>query len=244
MESGDTMTQRSTFYQIAICDDQEEQLNQLKSFVSRWSLECGLRCQVHSFSSGEEFLFTYEENKAYDILILDVEMKELSGIQLAKRIRANDKRVEILFVTSHFEFIAEGYEVDALHYLVKPIAEDKLRAVLDKAAEKLNTEPPFVIISCEGETVKLYEEDILYVESFLHYISIHTKEREYRIKENISSFAERLSADFFRIHRSYLVQLKAVRRILRTCVCIEGGQELPLARGKYDDINRAFVQRN
>ncbi len=238
------MTNRTTSYKIAICDDQAESLALLSAFVSQWCSGRGHACQIHTFSSGEEFLFDYEENSAYDILILDVEMKELSGIQLARRIRADSKKIEILFVTSHFEFIAEGYEVDALHYLVKPVAMEKLWEVLDKAAERLNTEPPFVIISCEGETIKLYEEDILYVESFLHYISIHTKDREYRMKESISTFAEKLSEDFFRIHRSYLVSLKSIRRISRTCVCMEGGQELPLARGKYDAVNRAFVLRN
>lgn len=238
------MAYRANPYQIAVCDDQDEQLQELKSFIFRWSQNRGFPCQIQAFSSGEEFLFAYEENRAYDIIVLDIEMREISGLQLARRIRADSKRTEILFVTSHFEFISEGYEVDALHYLVKPVAEEKLRAVLDKAAEKLNTEPPFVIINCEGETIKLYEEDILYVESFLHYISIYAKDREYRIKESISSFAGKLSEDFFRLHRSYLVQLKSIRRISRTSVCIEGGQELPLARGKYDDINRAFVLRN
>ena len=81
----------------------------------------------------------------------------------------------------------------------------------------------------------------LYVESFLHYISIHTTEREYNIKENISSFEEKLSKGFFQTHRSYLVSLKYITRISRTSVTLEGGIELPLARGKYDEINRAYI---
>ena len=82
------------------------------------------------------------------------------------------------------------------------------------------------------------------MEAFLHYISIHTKEKEYKIKESISSFEKRLTDDFFRIHRSYLVSLKALTRISRTEVAIEGGTLLPLARGKYDAVNRAFIERN
>ena len=149
-----------------------------------------------------------------------------------------------MFITSHFEFVGEGYEVDALHYLVKPVSREKLSEVLSRAAEKLAVEPPFVVISCQGGTVKLYESDILYVESFLHDIVIHTKTGEYRIKENISAFAQRLSEDFFRVHRSYLVNLKAVIRIGRTSVALEDGAEVPVARGKYDNINRAFIARN
>lgn len=231
-------------YHIAICDDDETQLQTLHTQISKWSQCSGHPCEIHSFPSAEAFLFAYEDDKTCDILLLDIEMNGISGISLARRIRREHHRAEIIFITSHFEFISEGYEVDALHYLTKPVPEEKLTAVLNKAAERLGKEPPHIIISCEGETLKLYEEDILYVESFLHYISIHTTEKEYRIKENISAFEKRLSADFFRIHRSYLVSLKYIVRISRSVVTLEGNVELPLARGKYDEINRAFIAQN
>ena len=194
-----------------------------------------------AFPSGEAFLFAYGEDRAYDILLLDVKMKDLSGIDLARRIRQEDDRAEIIFLTSYFEFAGEGYDVDALHYLLKPVSGEKLMQVLDKAAERLAEQPPHVVIACEGSTIKLYESRILYVEAFLHYISIHTAEREYRIKENISSFEEKLSNAFFRTHRSYLVSLRHITRISRTSVTLEGEIELPLARGKYDEINRAYI---
>jgi len=111
--------------------------------------------------------------------------------------------------------------------------------------EKLSVEPPHIVITCDGETIKLYEKDILYVESLLHYIVIHTQsEKEYRIKENISSFEQKLSADFYRIHRSVLVNLKQIVRISKTSVTLENGAELSLARGKYDGVNEAFIERN
>lgn len=277
-------------FRIAVCDDEEEQLLSLTSLLSKWAGRSGLSLDVRTFPSAEAFLFAYEEDSACDILILDIEMKDISGMELARRIRKEDRHVEILFVTSHFEFISEGYEVDALHYLTKPVAEEKLYAVLTKAVDRLSTEPPSLIISCQGKTIKLYEADILYVESFLHYISIHTVPhasgrvssydspggynasgspfmrqgsgiphktipanpgpQEYRIKESISTFEKKLSADFFRIHRSYLVSLKHITRISRTSVSLDWDMEekhsieLPLARGKYDEINEAFIRRN
>lgn len=230
-------------YRIAICDDEQNQIEYITSIVASWSAHEGHGCEIRTFASAEAFLFEYEEDKAYDILLLDVEMKNINGIELAKRIRKDNNRAEIIFITSHFEFVGEGYEVDALHYLIKPISAEKLTQVLTKAAEKISVEPPSVVISCEGESVKLYEADIRYVESFLHYIVIHTKDKEYKIKENISVFENRVSDDFYRIHRSYLVSLKHITRISRTSVNI-GNTELPLSRGKYDDINRAFIQRN
>lgn len=230
-------------YRIAICDDEQNQIEYITSIVASWSAHEGHGCEIRTFASAEAFLFEYEEDKAYDILLLDVEMKNINGIELAKRIRKDNNRAEIIFITSHFEFVGEGYEVDALHYLIKPISVEKLTQVLTKAAEKLSVEPPSVVISCEGETVKLYESDILYVESFLHYIVIHTKDNEYKIKENISVFENKVSDVFYRIHRSYLVSLKYITRISRTSVNI-GNTELPLSRGKYDNINRAFIEHN
>lgn len=230
-------------YKIAICDDEQDQIEYISSVVSAWGKQNSCACDINIFNSAEAFLFEYEDNKTYDILLLDVEMKSITGIELAKRIRKDNNRSEIIFITSHFEFVGEGYEVDALHYLIKPIDENKLIQVLNKAADKLSLEPPFVVISCEGETIKLYESDILYVEAFLHYIVIHAKDKEYRIKERISAFEEKLSGDFYRIHRSYVVSLKHITRISRTSVNI-GKSELPLSRGKYDDVNRAFIEHN
>lgn len=230
-------------YKIAICDDEQNQIEYISSAVSAWGRQNNCTCDIDMFNSAEAFLFEYEDNKAYDILLLDVEMRAITGIDLAKRIRKNNSRAEIIFITSHFEFIGEGYEVDALHYLLKPISEEKLMQVLSKAAGKLAVEPPSIVINCDGETVKLYEADILYTEAFKHYIVIRTRDKEYKIKESISAFEQKLSDDFYRTHRSYLVSLKHITKISRTSVNI-GKAVLPLSRGKYDDINRAFIEHN
>lgn len=229
---------------IAICDDEQNQIEYIQSAVLSWAETASHSCEISSFPSSEAFLFEYSEHRDFDILLLDVEMNGMNGVDLAKQLRHEGNRAEIIFITSHFEFYGEGYEVDALHYLIKPIARDKLAGVLTKAADRLAEEPPSVIISCNGETFKLFENDILYVESFLHYISIHTKDREYRVKENLSALEKKLTGTFYRIHRSYLASLKHITRISRSTVIIAGQTELPLARGKYDDINRAYIEHN
>lgn len=116
--------------------------------------------------------------------------------------------------------------------------------MLDRAIQRLSAVPASVIIQCGGELVKLAEDDILYVEAFLHYIQIHTVNGEYKIKENISSFEDKLSDMFFRIHRSYLVSLRHILRISRNGVILEGNICLPLSRGQYDAVNRAFISKN
>ncbi len=231
-------------WKIAVCDDSDADRQDLCGMVRRWAEASGRSVRISAFPSAESFLFAYAEDRAADILLLDVEMAGMDGINLAKRIRREGSRSEIIFVTSHFEFIAEGYEVDALHYLVKPVSERKLCEVLDRAAARLAAEPPSVVVTCDGETAKIYEADILYVESFAHYIEIHTCTDVYRIKESIAAFEAKLSADFYRTHRSYIINLKAVERISRTSVSLTGGIGIPLARGKYDSLNRAFIERN
>lgn len=233
-----------TILKIAVCDDSGADRQALCGMVRRWADASAYRVQISDFPSAESFLFAYGEERAADILLLDVEMAGMDGIDLAKCIRREGGRAEIVFVTSHFEFIAEGYEVDALHYLVKPVSEQKLCEVLDRAAVRLVAEPPSVVVTCDGETVKIYEADILYVESFAHYIEIHTRAGVFRIKESIAAFETKLSPDFYRAHRSYIINLKAVERISRTGVTLAGGVAIPLARGKYDSLNRAFIERN
>lgn len=231
-------------YQIGVCDDDPKQLEVLAEMAEAWGVQSGNRVTLRGFPSGEAFLFAYEENRAYDILLLDVEMPGISGIDLARTLRKDNPRVEIVFITSHFEFAGEGYEVDALHYLVKPLSPGKLAQVLDKAAARLAAEPPALVVSCQGETVKLPEPGIFYLESLLHETVIHTAKEEYRTKETLTALEEKLSPDFYRAHRSYLVSLKHIARITRKAVCLDNGVEIPLARGKYDDINRAFISRN
>ena len=229
---------------IAICDDEENEIEYLKHAVEDWARKEDILTNIERYASAESFLFEYEECKNYQILLLDVEMSGMTGIDLAKKIRQNQDNVEIIFITSHFEFIGEGYEVDALHYLVKPVKASKVEEVLSKAKQKIESGEPSIIIHYNGEIVKIYEKEILYLESLSHYITIYTKDKEYKIKANISTFAQELSEDFYQTHRSYLVSLKHIMRISRDSVILDNGGQVPLARGKYDQINRAYIDRN
>ena len=235
---------KAVIYRIGICDDEKFEKSEIADKTGDFFLKSGLEASVKKYSSAEELYFARKSGEVFDILLLDVEMSGMTGIDLAKKLRKEGYRGEIIFITSHFELAGEGYEVDALHYLVKPVSYEKLSAVLKKATERLSAEPPFIVIEEGGERLKLYESEIVYVEAFLHYVEIHTISETLRIKESISELENKLSADFFRAHRSYIVSLKAVARIGRNGVTLSNGVELPLSRGKYDEINRAFIERN
>ncbi len=229
---------------IAVIDDRPADRETIAALVSRWAKERPENVVSVPFPSAEAFLFAYSEDRDFDILLLDIEMSGEDGISLAKRLRQEGCAAEIVFVTSHFELAGEGYEVDALHYLVKPVSQEKLSAVLTKAADRRKAAPPSVVVESDEGTVRLAEREIRFVEVFLHYIVVRTDAGDYRMKESLGDFAGRLSEDFFRIHRSVLVNLCRIVKITRTDVTLDSGDVLPLARGKYDAVNRAFIERN
>ena len=226
---------------IAVCEDDQAQRSALCALITRWVAVREHRAVAAPYPSAEAFLFDYADARDFDILLLDVEMGAMNGVELARRLRRDKCRAEIIFLTSHTEFIGEGYEVDALHYLIKPVNDEKLFHVLDRAAERAAASPPSIVVSSEGQTIRLYEREIRYIEAFLHECVIVADSGEYRVRERISDLEARLSKQFFRCHRSYIVFLPAIRRIGRSELLLEGGASIPLARGKYDAINRAYI---
>ena len=122
-------------YKIAVCDDAQADRDYIRTLAARWASDRGISVQVQDFASAERFLFHYAEESDFDILLLDIEMDGMDGATMAKRLRQDNDTLQIIFVTGYTDYIAEGYEVAALHYLVKPLKEEKLFSVLDRAAE-------------------------------------------------------------------------------------------------------------
>lgn len=125
-------------YKIAICDDSDADRQYIWNMVNAWAAAAGHTVHTDTFPSAENFLFCYEEESDYDILLLDIEMGEMDGVTMAKKLRENNDTIQIIFITGYSDYISEGYEVAALHYLMKPVREEKLCDVLDRAAEKLS----------------------------------------------------------------------------------------------------------
>ena len=108
-------------YRVAICDDCVQDTEFVQSILSKWAAERKLSVQMECFPSAESFLFRYAEDKAWDILLLDIEMGAMDGVTMAKQVRKDNEAVQIVFITGYSDYIAEGYEVSALHYLMKPV---------------------------------------------------------------------------------------------------------------------------
>lgn len=227
---------------LAICDDNGDYAQFINGLVARWAEQSGIEVSTALFPSAEAFLFQYEEERDFDILLLDIEMGGMDGVELAKRVRREDDAVQIIFVTGYTDYIAEGYEVAALHYLTKPVNEDKLFQVLARAAGRLKRNEPALTLVLAGETLRLPLGKIRYLDVLHNYVTVHA-DRDCTVKRSLGELEEELDQRFFRIGRSCIVNLAFVARVARTEVELTDGTLLPLPRGQYEKLNRAIIQR-
>ena len=228
-------------YHIAMIDDNPAEAAYARQLCEEWADAAGHSLLCHEFPSAEQFLFHAEDLPAFDVLLLDIEMGEMNGIELAHRIREQDGRVQLVFITGYPDFIAEGYEVSALHYLMKPVGRDKLFRVLDRAAAALGKQARTVLLPVGKESVCLPADAILCAESQGHYMIVRTREAEYKCRMTAAELSALLDDGFARCHRSVIVGLRHVARVTKTAVFLTDGTELPLGRGLYDELNRALI---
>ncbi len=229
-------------YKIAICDDSTADPNYIKDMTRCWAAEGRYVLHIDTFVSAESFLFHYAEHKDYDILLLDIEMEGMDGISLAKKLRQENDQVQIVFVTGFPDFMAQGYEVSALHYLLKPLEEEALCRVLDRAAANLKKADRSVIFTVDGEALRLDVREIMSAEALAHFCRINTLRGQFEVRQNFSELAEKLGEGFIRTHRSYLVQVACIRRISKTEVILDNWEKVPLSRSNYHAVNQAFIR--
>ena len=162
---------------IAVIDDNQTDIKYVSGLVTLWAEAANHNVRIRTFQSAEEFLFHYEEDKEYDLLLLDIEMGAMNGVELAKKIRQDESLVQMVFITGFPDFMAEGYEVSALHYLMKPVNEEKLYRVLDKAVSNLEKAEKRLCVTFERQTVFVPLQQILYIEAQKQYVQIYCVQR-------------------------------------------------------------------
>ncbi len=228
-------------YRVAICDDSREDAEFVKSILTRWADRREIEVRPEVFSSAEGFLFRYAEDKSWDILLLDIEMGHMDGVTMAKQIRKDNEAVQIVFITGYSDYIAEGYEVAALHYLMKPVSQDKLFSVLDRALEKHKLNERCLNLEISGEMVRIPFYEIRYLDVQLNYVTVHAK-GDHTVKRTLGEFEKELDSRFARVGRSMILNLKYIQRVTKTEVRLSDGTVLPLPRGAYEPLNRAIIQ--
>jgi len=229
-------------YQFAVCDDRPEDSRLVARLASRWARQAGAEAEIESFPSAEAFLFRYEEKKDFDVLLLDIEMTGMDGVELARTVRRDNEAVQIVFITGYSDYIAEGYEVSALHYLMKPVNEEKFHQVLTRAVSRLARNEPFLTLELPGETVRVPLPEIRYLDVQQNYVTVHAG-RDYTLKRPLAEFEAALDRRFFRAGRSCIVNLTCIRRVTRTEAELTTGERIPLPRGQYEKLNQAIIRQ-
>ena len=227
-------------YRIAICDDSAADAAFVADLLANWARQRNAAIYTELFSSAENFLFRYAEENAFDILLLDIEMGAMDGVTMAKRLRRENDAVQIVFITGYSDYISEGYEVAALHYLMKPVKEEKLFSVLDRAVEKLRKNERVLNLESGGEMIRVHIYQIRYAEVEGNYVTIHAKD-DYTVKMTLSELAAQLDDRFYRAGRSAIVNLTCISRVTKTDIYLNDGTAVPLPRGAYEGLNRAII---
>lgn len=227
---------------VAICDDEKNIRELLEDKVKKLYPNARIIC----FSSGEELLL-FEEH--IDILLLDIQMPEINGMETAVELRKKDKNMILIFVTAAEEYVFQAFDVGAFHYLVKPINDEKLAQILNKAVKELGSkrveicknEDKYLMINSGGVHIKVMLEDIVYAEVFNRKIVIHKMDENIEYYGKMSDLEALTGDDFFRRHRAYLVNLKYVEKYDASTIYLEKGNVI-MAKQNYPEFVKKYMK--
>lgn len=219
---------------VAVCDKEEETCCLVKTLAEEI-----MDCEVSVFHSDTELL---ESKEKYEILLLDIESGKPTGIETAKQIRKRYDPI-LIFTAEGKKHVLDVFDVEAFHYLLKPMDEEKLKEVLKRAENhcrlKKSKEP--LIIRVNGENCYIPKEEIIYAENYARKVILHLAEKQISYYAKMGELEEQLGETFFRVHRGYLVNLKAVRSYHTAGVMLKNGEEILMAKSKYQRFEEVYM---
>lgn len=228
---------------VAIIDDETAQQELLEKYLREWAEDRKMLIEISRFESAESFWFLWEEDKEYDLILLDIEMGKMNGLELAKRIRKDDEQIPIMFVTGYDEYMQYGYDVSALHYLIKPVNKMKFFMILDKLGPKRRSTAK-ILFSTPAGPQSIASDKIMYAEANGHGCMVHTTSDVIAAKESIGTFEKTVEyrSCFVKCHRAYIVNLQYVSMVLKTDVVLDNDERIPVARNRLKSLQEAFVK--
>jgi DNA-binding LytR/AlgR family response regulator len=224
-------------WRVAVVDDQMSVRSQMESYFERYQAEQGEHFQISSFQNATLFLDRYHPK--YDLVLMDIDMPGMDGLTAAHRLRKLDPKVVLIFVTNLAQYAINGYEVNAVDFVVKPVNYAKFAFKLNRAL-KLATPRgrPMVLVKTENGTVAVQQESITYVEVQGHNLFYHTKEETYRIRGSLKQVEDAFGEmPFFTCNKCYIVNLAFVDAV-RENVAVVAGNEIVVSRPK----KKAFME--
>lgn len=229
---------------IGIVENETAARDYVRSLIEEWASETGHGLQLASYASAEEFLFKCETPDMLDIVFLDIMLGAMNGMELARNIRKQDKRLQIVFLTGVQDFVFEGYEIGAVRYLLKPVKKTELNSTLQSCCEKmLHRKAEYLAFRYQGESLRIAFSDILFIRVEGHYLQMKTGRETYEWKGSLAQVSEGLDKkSFVFVNRSAIVNLEYVIRITREECFLENGEILPVSRGAYKALNEGFME--
>lgn len=219
---------------IAICEDEKYILEELEKKVKKYIKRNQLDAVIQTYLSGEELL---EKTDSFDIVLMDMKLPGISGLEAAKRL---SKRSCIIFITSYGEYALDAFNLDAVHYLLKPVTEEGLHSALDRAADRLKRGGGKVLTLVKAGNTKIIPiQDILYCEVFNHQVCIHTAQDIFDYPGSLDMLDKELDERFFRCHRSFIVNMSCVAGRENKMAVLSNGDRIFIARRKQSE----FMQR-
>jgi DNA-binding LytR/AlgR family response regulator len=227
--------------EIVLVDDEQLQLDYMQKLIEQAAESLEIKIEISQYLSGEAFLFALEDHPTWNLAFLDIEMEELNGMQVARILREKSPQLELVFATAYAEYAIEGYEVQALDYLLKPINQQKITRVLKRYLEEQPEDTAYLIAEVEGQTTRLNLEDILYVEANMGEVLVVLVDQKLPLKMTLLEFQDLLDERFVATHRSYLVNLQYISRLLKKDVALSNGEKIPLSRRRAKEVQSDFI---
>ena len=226
---------------IAVCDDDLSFLNQTAKMIENWEQRpANILCKT--FDNGDE-LITAHKNSPFDIILLDVVMPLINGIETAREIRQNDKNTKIVFLTSSSEYAVESYTVKANNYLLKPISENALFSCLDEFIKEISNNSQTITIKGIYNVQKLSIKDIVYIEAQnKHIVFVTSDGSRIETTEPLHICEDKISAnkEFFKCHRSYIININHIDKYTSKEVFMHNGYCIPISRSYQKAFESAY----
>jgi DNA-binding LytR/AlgR family response regulator len=225
---------------VMICDDLPEERANLVRMLRQYESEHGVELDLETAADGAELLELWKPGR-WELVLLDIFMPQLNGIEAGRRLRKVDDKCEIVFATTSREHGVEGYELHALDYLTKPISQRDVDGMMDwflrKRAEKRSELLVRTSLGEEAVPVK----DIRYIESRGHACDIHLPERTLSVRRSIDELAGMLDTAFYRCHKSFLLSFAHVSEMEKNLFRMDDGSCVPVSSARLSECRTAYL---
>lgn len=230
---------------IAIMDDEQTFCDFLENKLKIWGKETSNIVNISCYNRSDTFIDIWETQKHFDAIFLDIRIKncDLNGMDVAHKIREQNDDTAIVFTTSIADYLKEGYRVDAVRYLLKPIQDYDFQECMNRLSVKFQTKGNEIfLLKFKGRLIRIPYKDILYFSSLNNYTEIHTKTEPIKYLKKLKYIEDTLPPQFVRCHRSVIINIENISAIIGNTVVMSNDEQLPMSKQYCSEIQYKFIQ--